>query len=104
MLPVFMSVLIMSAWISYEMGPNTCGHRVGITTRLEERKKEWERVYPDLHNWEVIRKCDTQDECQRYEDELCKELKADCYRGGRNVIDKPWYVYRFSYCGGWYKK
>ena len=29
------------------------GCRAGITTRPDERKTEWQRKYPNMHNWKV---------------------------------------------------
>lgn len=68
--------------------------RVGITTRPDERRREWQRRYPTLRNWEQ-RQFESRSAAQAWEN------KQPCERsGGGAEPDSPgatWYAYRFDY-------
>lgn len=71
------------------------GCRVGITTRLADRKKEWEREYPRMRNWQQYGPFKNRKEAQEWEDrQTCDKS------GGGADPDTPgakWYGYRFEF-------
>ena len=70
--------------------------RVGITTRPEKRKSEWEREVIGLRNWEIIGSYPTKSQAQAHEDRYANQHGCIAAHGG---ADAPgiWYVYRFDY-------
>lgn len=70
--------------------------RVGITTDLEVRKRQWERKVVGLKNWRILKECLTRKEAQEYEDWYKKRYGCVAFGGG-NTAKGPWYVYRFDY-------
>ena len=71
------------------------GCRVGITTRLAERKKEWEQKYPHMRNWQEYGPFENRKKAQAWED------RQPCDKsGGGADPDNPnvkWYGYRFEF-------
>jgi hypothetical protein len=72
----------------------TC--RAGITTRPEDRKREWRLEHPTMRHWEVVGPFASRQEAQSWEDR-----QRGCERsGGGDEPDYPgarWYGYRFDY-------
>ncbi len=69
--------------------------RAGITTRLNERKQEWQEKYPNMRNWQFAGPFGNRAAAQRWEDALPCEKS-----GGGADPDSPaakWYGYRFDY-------
>jgi len=67
----------------------------GITTRPEERKREWQRIYPRSYNWRTYGPFLTRAQAQEWEDRQSCEHHA----GGKDP-DNPWaqwWGYRFDY-------
>ena len=62
----------------------TC--RVGITTDLEERKKEHESNYSTLKNWKECGSYPSREEAQKAEDKLAKKCNCQAHPGGRIQI------------------
>lgn len=74
------------------------GKRVGITTRPIERRKEWEREYPSMFDWRIIRKNLSRDKAQQ--EEYMYVLKGfEGHSGGQEPEKNRnnWYVYTFNY-------
>lgn len=69
--------------------------RAGITTRLSERKKEWEREQPGMRNWQEAGPFQNRAAAQAWED------RQSCVKApGGAEPDTPgtsWYGYRFDY-------
>lgn len=73
--------------------------RVGITTNLAERKAEWERRHPTLHNWHVLKVFGSREQAQAFEKQAAERENCACGEGGREP-DSPgaaWCVYYFEY-------
>lgn len=69
--------------------------RVGITTRLEERKKEWEQRYPAMRNWQAFGPFDNRAEAQAWENgQPCKKSGGGA---DPDSLGAPWYGYRFDF-------
>ena len=72
------------------------GCRVGITTRPDERKKEWQQQYPQMRNWQLFGPFDSRAAAQAWEDR-----QTGCDRsGGGDDPDDPrakWHGYRFDF-------
>jgi hypothetical protein len=69
--------------------------RAGITTRPDERKREWERKEPTLRNWQLFGPFASRSAAQKWE-----EQQPCTKHGGGNEPDTPgarWYGYRFDY-------
>ena len=66
--------------------------RVGITTRLKERKNEWQREHPRLRNWQVQGPYPTKTRAQAREDELADSLGCVAHHGGGGRERASWYV------------
>ena len=69
--------------------------RAGITTRLSERKKEWQDKYPNMRNWQAIGPFRNRAEAQAWED------KQPCVKSGGGAdpdsASAKWYGYRFDF-------
>jgi len=70
--------------------------RVGITTNLERRKKEWKAEHSDMQNWEEFGPFDSREDAQKWED---SQTGCEKSGGGDNPDDPTakWSGYRFSY-------
>lgn len=70
--------------------------RVGITTRPNERRQEWQLKYPNLRNWQTVGPFPSRQAAQGWEDS-----QTSCERsGGGNDPDNPsarWYGYSFNF-------
>ena len=75
--------------------------RIGITTDLERRKKNWTRDYLEqgivIKNWTVLSIHQSQSAAQNAETREAKKQNCVAHPGGRNSAKKPWYVYKFEY-------
>lgn len=71
--------------------------RIGITTRPNGRRKDWETVYPDLTNWQILETHSTKSDAQAAENRLAKQLGCVAHPGGDGSEDDTWYVYYFEY-------
>ena len=73
--------------------------RVGITTDLKRRRKEWEREYKTILEWEILHVCVTKEEAQSLETQEAWNRKCESSGGGDDPDDsnKPWFVYYFRY-------
>ena len=71
------------------------GYRAGITTRPNEREREWRRKYPNLKNWR-LRRFSSRTVAQSWENQ---QLRCDRHGGGSepNYIGAVWYGYRFDF-------
>ena len=70
--------------------------RAGITTRLEERKQEWQRQYAGMRNWQTSGPFANRAAAQKWED---AQYGCDKSGGGADP-DSPgatWYGYRFDF-------
>jgi hypothetical protein len=69
--------------------------RAGITTKPEERRREWEQEEPTMRNWELSGPFSSRQAAQEWEDE------QPCIKhGGGNEPDArgvQWWGYRFDY-------
>ena len=69
--------------------------RVGITTRPEKRKTEWEQIEPSMRNWRLFGPFLSRQNAQQWENKQPGEK-----HGGGHQPDTPdikWYGYRFDY-------
>ena len=71
--------------------------RVGITTRPQERKNEWQRKHPRLRNWRLFGPYPTKTIAQAREDALADRLGCVAYHGGGGRKRASWYAYCFEY-------
>ncbi len=71
------------------------GCRAGITTRPEERKREWKRRYPTLRNWQQQR-FTSRAAAQSWENQ---QWGCERHGGGSepDYIGAVWYGYRFDF-------
>ncbi len=78
---------------------NTMACRVGITTRPEERKSEWEREYRNFRNWKIIGPFEDRKRAQQVETNVAKTHGCEAHPGGRDPdsTNGPWSVYQFEY-------
>jgi hypothetical protein len=69
--------------------------RAGITTRPEERKREWERVKPSMRNWRLFGPFLNRQSAQQWAD----KQPGKKHGGGHQpkIPDIKWYGYRFDY-------
>ena len=69
--------------------------RAGITTRLNERKKEWQQTYPAMRNWQAIGPFRNRALAQEWED------SQPCEKSGGGAdpdfAGAVWYSYRFDF-------
>ena len=73
---------------------------VGITTDLQRRKKEHEREYQNIRNWQTIGGGYTREQAQALEDKEASEHGCNSSGGGREPVEDTsidWYVYHFEY-------
>lgn len=70
--------------------------RVGISTRPEQRKIEWEREVIGMTNWKTIGKYSTKKEAQEHENRYARKTGCQASHGGPDTPG-TWYVYRFDY-------
>ena len=71
--------------------------RVGITTDLERRRREWLEEHPNLENWELLGTYSSKTEAQKAETEYAKEYVCEAHTGGSGPEYATWYVYKFDY-------
>ena len=74
--------------------------RVGITTNLERRKKEWKAIHPTLKNWQKLGyPYDTKETAQAAENLAAAMHGCESGSGGDDPDDPnaKWYVYKFDY-------
>ncbi len=71
--------------------------RIGITTDPDRRKEEWEREYPDLYGWEILKTCSTKSEAQEWENHYVDIYRCEGSPGGAGDEDGIWDVYIFNY-------
>ncbi len=70
--------------------------KIGITTDLDRRRKEWESEYPNLYGWQMLDgPFATQQKAQEAEDRLAKQHGCDSHHGGEGK--GQWWVYKFYY-------
>ena len=72
------------------------GRRVGITSNITRRKKEWKRKYPNMCGWEILRCGLTYTRAQKIENEF-KKKGCDAHPGGRPLPGYVYCVYTFKY-------
>ena len=70
--------------------------RAGITTRPDERKKEWKQKEPTMRNWKLVGPFPSREAAQAWEDQ---QLLCTKHGGGSDPdgILTEWYGYRFDY-------
>jgi len=75
------------------------GCRVGITTDLERRKREWEGECHSMRSWKKLDTYDTRSEAEEAEKEYAKEHGCVRSPGGREPDNptKKWHLYRFDF-------
>ncbi len=75
--------------------------RIGITTDLEKRKKDWTRDYLKegivIKNWTVLSVHQSKSAAQKAETREAKLQNCEAHPGGRNSNKKIWYVYKIEY-------
>jgi hypothetical protein len=70
--------------------------QVGITTRLDKRKDEWEREVVGLRDWRVHGTFTSRQAAQAAEDHYATQYTCNANHGGANATG-PWCVYFFRY-------
>lgn len=70
--------------------------RVGISTRPEQRKSEWEREVIGMTNWKILGKYPIKKEAQEHENRYARTTGCKASHGGPHTPG-TWYVYRFDY-------
>ena len=73
------------------------GCRVGITTRPQQRKNEWQRKHPRLRNWRLFGPYPSKARAQAREDALAASFGCVAHHGGGRRRRANWYVYYFEY-------
>ena len=76
--------------------------RIGITTRPDERYKEWKRYYEKqgkkIISWTILSKHFIRNYAQQMETKIAKEQNCVSSSGGRNPkIALWWFVYKLEY-------
>ena len=73
--------------------------RCGITTRPNERRREWERELGVIQNWNLVQGFSSREEAQDWEDNHDQTWQK--HGGGREPNDKDakWYGYEFEHQG-----
>jgi hypothetical protein len=77
------------------------GCRVGITTDPERRQSEWETVYKNLRQWQILGTYAKREDAQALETKTAEEHGCEASPGG-NEPDNPnvqWSVYHFYHDG-----
>ena len=70
--------------------------QVGITTRLNERKAEWEREVIGFRNWKVLGRYKSRAAAQAAEDRYARQYGCNANHGGSSAVG-PWSVHYFDY-------
>ena len=70
--------------------------RVGITTRPNERRLEWEREVVGLSDWKILETYFSKQAAQDHEDRVAASHGCHASHGGADV-GGLWYVYHFCY-------
>jgi hypothetical protein len=70
--------------------------RVGITTDLNRREKEWRIQYPNLRNFRKIQTFLSKEKAQKFENDYAESHGCEASPGG-NDANGLWYVYHFEY-------
>ena len=69
--------------------------RAGITTRMRDRKAEWQQRYPAMQNWQTFGPFANRSEAQDWED---RQIGCERHGGGDEPdTAAPWYGYRFDF-------
>ena len=71
--------------------------RVGITTDLARRKKEWLREHTGLTEWKIIAVYSNKSAAQDRENREAEKLGCSSSPGGYGAENTTWYVYHFRY-------
>ena len=71
--------------------------RVGITTDPDRRKKEWQKEYPNLWDWQILGVHSTKSAAQEQETAEAKRRGCDSSPGGGGPERATWHVYYFQY-------
>ncbi|MCY4161582.1 MAG: hypothetical protein OXC92_02330 [Flavobacteriaceae bacterium] len=71
--------------------------RIGITTDPKARRKDWEREYPNLKNWTILKTFSKKSDAQQYEKQEAERQNCDSAPGGAGREYDKWYVYRFEF-------
>ena len=73
--------------------------RVGMTTKLAERKEYWQSQHSTLHNWQTFGPFSTREDAQAKEDSLARQFGCQSSPGGADSDDPnaQWSVYKFDY-------
>ena len=75
--------------------------RIGITTNLERRKKEWMNRYKKegkaIKNWIVFSTHESKSSAQKVETREAKLQNCEAHPGGRGPEKEIWYVYKIEY-------
>jgi len=78
----------------------TC--RIGISTDPERRKAEWENLYRNIRDWQILAgPFNLKSEAQQEETRLAQKHSCESHAGGDDS-DNPfekWYVYGFNHDG-----
>lgn len=70
--------------------------RVGITTRPDTRRTEWEAKVVGLSGWRIIGTHRSRAAAQEQESSYATRNGCQAHGGGRDA-NGPWSVYRFDY-------
>ena len=73
------------------------GCRVGMTTNPQARRQDWEREYPNLYNWQIIRDELTYDQALLLEERVAQRYGCDAHGGGPRVEGSVYSVYKFNF-------
>ncbi len=71
--------------------------RVGITTDPEQRRKDWEKEYPTLRDWNIVKRELTYEEAQALENVYKSTKEYEGHEGGPPKAGRVYSVYTFSY-------
>ena len=79
----------------------TISCRIGMTTDLNRRKKEWEREYRkqgrNIISWNIITTYKSKSVAQEFETKEAKKQNCEANPGGKGPEKAIWYVYKLEY-------
>ncbi len=86
---------------SFKIKNENVSCRIGITTDLERRKREWMSKYEEkgktIKSWTVLSVHKSKSSAQKAETREAKLQNCEAHPGGRNSNKEIWYVYKIEY-------
>lgn len=71
--------------------------RVGMTSRVSERKADWQRKHKNFRNWRILKTGLTYHEALQYEAAYARRNGCVFHGGGQRKAGRVYSVYRFDY-------